>query len=307
MVVARNIIDPERLPAQGCQAEATPTIVRSRILVVVQVDLEGLQPSNAISSVILQGVDDDGKLRSLTFKRAPTMRNPRILLDPDYLATTGTAPPPRPPISLPPPGDLVLSLRLGAKLGRGGAGLVYEAFVIPNSSSPHLTSSPPVLPPLVVKISFRGKANKLAREAYYYDMCHPLQGASIPRYYGHFRTDVARNVSPVQSNDDGTVGDAISIARKRRSRPVYYDENESDEPLDDDSCGGSSESPEATPSPPPEIEPPDSDIEEIEQSVNSVSILVLERLGSYLPIGVPLSDALLYVQDRLVTLVCNSL
>lgn len=225
------------------------------------------------------------------------MRNPRILLPPDYLVTTGLAPPPRPSVPLPPPGDLFLDIRIGAQLGRGSSGSVFEASLIPGGSSTQLTSSPPVLPPLVVKISFRGKANKLAREAYYYDMCRPLQGASIPRYYGHFRAELPPNMSPVQFNVDGSVGDVINL--KRHSRDVYTWAHAEDQDADgnDDAEAELSESP----SPPPEVEPPDSEIEEIEQGRNTVSILVLERLGGYIAIepGVSFTDDFLYVRDRL--------
>lgn len=81
-----------------------------------------------------------------------------------------------------------LSLCLGSKIGNGAAGQVYGATVQYDQSSPELHDM--ALPPLIVKISRRSKANRLAREAYYYEEMECYQGCIIPRYYGLFETSV---------------------------------------------------------------------------------------------------------------------
>ena len=70
------------------------------------------------------------------FNQAAPVPNKRLDYEPLFIS--GTPPPPRLPVSLPSPGYLVLSLRLGAELGAGGTGLVYEAFVDTEESSPSL-------------------------------------------------------------------------------------------------------------------------------------------------------------------------
>ena len=157
--------------------------------------------------------------------------------------------------SLPSPGNLALSLSLGEKLGRGSSGLIYEAFVDEANSSSELASS---LPPLVVKITYRGRSIRAAHEAYYYETLQPLQGVSIPRYYGRFTADVPPSISPLRCNnvDGARTEETIDIRPGMRPYP-FTDEEDTLDP-----------------------------------SPNSVGILVLERLGGYLPMNVPLSDAL---------------
>lgn len=164
--------------------------------------------SNTISTVSLQGRHSDSPPHLLSFIRAPTAPNPLLTFRAGR-PLRGTPPPPRPTITLPPPGNLNLSLRIGARIGWGGTGAVYEAFPVPGGPSSSFTCSS--LPPLVVKISYRGCAKNLAHEAYYYDFCHPLQGVSIARFYGHFRVELPEDFTLVPSKSDDSVGEAVDL------------------------------------------------------------------------------------------------
>ena len=73
--------------------------------------------------------------------------------------------------------------------------MVYEAILdAQDSSAPDIN-----LPPLVAKISFRGRTTPAAHEAYYYETLQPLQGVSIARFYGRFVSDVPLEISLVHS------------------------------------------------------------------------------------------------------------
>lgn len=232
-----------------------------------------------------------------------------------YAERQGTPPPPRPPTALPNPGNLALRLGLGAQLGRGGSGRVYEAVVVPGGSSSLFAATPSVLPPLVVKISRRGRARKLANEAYYYDLCHSLQGVSLARFYGHFRTELPHGIQLPHLDDD----DESDESSEDTSEPSSHESSGSDDakqpttPSDDGATSGDrfgdkiiwswndcdSTPPEAPP------HPEDSDIEEIETGPDSVSILVMERLGGFLPISEKLPDMLLYVRVSVFVFSCT--
>jgi hypothetical protein len=173
-------------------------------------------------------------------------------------------------VNLPPPGGLALSLRLGKMLGRGSSGVVYEAFVDTQNSSSSLASG---LPPLVVKISYRGRTEPGAHEAYYYEALQPLQGVNIPRYYGRFVTDLSLGNYLIHSAESNIDEDLEIIDIDHR-------------PRNDDDSGFDSLS-----------EPGDEIISatKTRQPAASVSVLLLERLGPNLPMHVTLSDALMYV------------
>ena len=125
----------------------------------------------------------------------------------------------------------------------------------------------------VVKLSYRGQCAALAHDAYYYEFLRPLQGVSIARCYGYFTTQVPSSTSVVHcaGGDQGTA--SINNAPRRPYVGVKRDV------------------------PDPRVEKPDSDVEEIEETPDSMSILILERLGGYLPMGVPLSDSLMCVNS----------
>ena len=80
--------------------------------------------------------------------------------------------------------------------------MVYEAILdAQDSSAPDIN-----LPPLVAKISFRGRTTPAAHEAYYYETLQPLQGVSIARFYGRFVSDVPLR-SPLSIRRSPTVLD----------------------------------------------------------------------------------------------------
>lgn len=219
-----------------------------------------------------------------------------------YVERQGTLPPPRPPTDLPNPGDLVLHLRLGEKVGSGGSGRVYEALVAPERSSPLFAATPPIIPPLVVKISRRGRANKLANEAYYYDFCNPLQGVSLPRFYGHFRAELPDGIQLPRLADDDYYEEASEDTSGSSSQDSSQSGDNEQQPgahgqgsslisdLTDEQRAWSWAGYTPPPSPP---HPEDSDVEETETGPTAVSVLVMERLGGFLPIAEELPDSLL--------------
>ena len=103
---------------------------------------------------------------------------------------------PTPPKQTPPsnpPGNLSLRLSLGAKIGEGASGLVYEAVDVSLSRSPKYSQSS--LPPLVVKICRNFQPYKLPREAFIYEEMEGLHGLVVARYYGCFETTIPPGVT----------------------------------------------------------------------------------------------------------------
>lgn len=93
-----------------------------------------------------------------------------------------------------PPGNLMLRLSLGDKIGEGACGLVYEATgVCLAGRSPGYTKSK--LPPLVVKIRKNFQPYRLPREAFIYEEMEPLHGLLVARYYGCFETVIPPGVT----------------------------------------------------------------------------------------------------------------
>ncbi|CAL1706348.1 unnamed protein product [Somion occarium] len=177
-------------------------------------------------------------------------------------------------------GNLSLHLTLGNKIGRGRVGRVYEATVDLTKSSPELSNM--VLPPLVVKISRRHDAKRLAREAYYYEEMECLQGCVIPRYYGLYQTVIQPSMEFLPWAHDkvnrspGCHGD---YSDKDDSDPGSESDSESD--CDDDSDKDKDDEDSE------DSEVYSSDEEEL-PTPTMVSILILERVGGRLPLGKPL-------------------
>lgn len=103
--------------------------------------------------------------------------------------------PPYPPPHRPPPRraddhGLSVTLQLGELLGEGGSSFVYAATVVSVSTidvsgydERQVVAS---FPPLAVKMARRLHRGHIAREAWFYDDMHELQGSVIPRCYGWF-------------------------------------------------------------------------------------------------------------------------
>lgn len=162
---------------------------------------------------------------------------------------------PRPPSTLPPPGNFQLELELDEFLGRGQTGLVYSVNAMSihqdDGSADASTTSASAVPPLVVKVARRECRKQLAHEAWIYEEMESLQGVCIPRCYGLF--------------------DAV-IHLSKPCRPwveAWMEEKKSD----------------------------DSDDEYLFDDVPNlaaVSLLLMERLGGFLPIGKPLHKSVRY-------------
>lgn len=144
-----------------------------------------------------------------------------------------------------------VELRLTELLDDGGSGFVYAATAVESDSD----DSRSYLPPLVVKMARRSRRGHIAREAWFYDELHELQGSVIPRCYGWFEAlqtaEFSGNMYAPDSDDDEYEG-----------KPSYYPEPWSPE------------------------------LDELASHKDYISVLVLERLGSKIPMNVPLSSEL---------------
>ena len=129
------------------------------------------QPFNAIATVRLQNVAkhiNSGKNAVLKLDRRRGHPN-----------KTASPTPPKPTPPSQPPGNLSLRLSLGAKIGEGASGLVYEAVDVSLSRSPKYSQSS--LPPLVVKICQNLLPYKLPREVFIYEEMEKLHGLVVAR------------------------------------------------------------------------------------------------------------------------------
>jgi len=104
-------------------------------------------------------------------------------------------PPPSLPSTLPPPGDLQLSLSVEDLIGEGRCGTVfstYPSLLLDPSNKPVEVLEPglPYLPSLVIKVADQAHIEDLATEASMYEEMENLQGVAIPRYYGWFEAEL---------------------------------------------------------------------------------------------------------------------
>ncbi|CAL1706326.1 unnamed protein product [Somion occarium] len=268
-------------------------------------------PANAFSNVVLSGVAKDvpsSTPRDIILTGGKPRPNKPFMLD-GYTSR----PPKRLPSRLPPPGNMKLHLAIGNKIGRGRVARVFEATVDLDKSSPELASM--ALPPLVVKISRREDAKKLAREAYYYEEMECLQGSVIPRFYGLFEATIPPEVEFVP-----WVYDKFNPTTRRYDDSGSESEEEREDTSDDDSDdddGGSFEDDNndddksnADPDGDDDSEDYHSDSDDDDERNRDndppvvprptlVSILVLERVGGRMPIGQRLPPALLEELDEM--------
>lgn len=158
-------------------------------------------------------------------------------------------PPPEHPHLPIPLHSLHLKLQLTGIIDDGGSSVVYAATVDHSDPSAH------GYPLLAVKIARRCRRGHIAREAWFYDELHELQGSVIPRCYGWFEapatTTFAGNWYAPDSDDDAS-----------RGEPSYYPE------------------------------PWTESLKALAGEKGYISVLVLERLGSRIPMGIPLSNDL---------------
>ncbi|KAF9503791.1 hypothetical protein BS47DRAFT_1355858 [Hydnum rufescens UP504] len=96
---------------------------------------------------------------------------------------------PRPPSTLPEPGDLHVQLIFGEEKGWGRSSFVHEVNVLPT------TTLPAHLPPLVLKVARSKRRAEIGREAWFYDELECFQGVVLPRCYGWFEAELAEGQS----------------------------------------------------------------------------------------------------------------
>jgi hypothetical protein len=118
---------------------------------------------NAISALTMHGLitDSDGSSIPIMLHRTVA---PLDLVPFLSLAAYGEAPEPfipRPPSTLPGPGDVHVQLILGEEKGWGRSSFVHEL---------NVTSTLPAhLPPIVLKVARSKRRAEIAREAWFYD------------------------------------------------------------------------------------------------------------------------------------------
>jgi len=210
---------------------------------------------NAISALTIHGLitDTEGTNIPITLHHtvAPLDLVPFLKLDKNFPPEDALGPfTPRPPSTLPEPGDLHVQLILGEEKGWGRSSFVHEADVLPT------TTLPAHLPPLVLKVARSKRRAEIAREAWFYDELECLQGVVLPRCYGWFEAELAEGQS---------FGPSTRATRRssdtEESNPEWRFKNSKQ-------------------------------LTEMSHSRNYVSVLLLEKMGGKLPIGVPLGDDL---------------
>ena len=154
-----------------------------------------MQPSNAISSLVINRFvkDANNKHTDVTFRR----RIPDVVKGVRTLkrSVLPDGPPRRLPSTLPPPGNLQLSLSVEDLIGEGRCGTVFStnpSLLLDPSNKPVDVLEPglPYLPSLVIKVADQARIEDLAIEASMYEEMETLQGVAIPRYYGWFEAQL---------------------------------------------------------------------------------------------------------------------
>lgn len=224
------------------------------------------QALNALTTVALSGLfDNDAASPSpatiVTRKDMPVdLIKPIIVKYGPKIAKFYTDITTRRPSTQPPPESGRLEASLGEYLGHGHSSVVFS---LDNVNLFDVT--PAVVPPLVVKIARLNRVTSLMREAWFYDEMECLQGASLARCYGYFE---------VELHEDPEKTAIQTALRQLASKYPSSDSVELNPVLERDrECG------------------PLHPLAEDRAHRNDVlALLVLERLGSSLPIGKPVSQ-----------------
>ncbi|KAF8516611.1 hypothetical protein JB92DRAFT_2909592 [Gautieria morchelliformis] len=147
----------------------------------------GAQPSNAFSSLIIGGlIKINGVQVPLTLSKTISKPGKPLLASAECFANPGGLLPVRPPSKLPPPGNLCLHVSLEPeRLGYGRVGSVYPLRIDDNNQY--------TLPSLVIKVAARRRSDDLAREAWFYEEMEDIQGVAIARCYGFFTAEIEQN------------------------------------------------------------------------------------------------------------------
>lgn len=232
-----------------------------------------IQALNAIATLDLAGLFDSRSSQSprsnLPSTRLQRKDAPQDLVKPLYRPITTENSrkyytetlPERRPSKLPPPGNGNLRASIGRHLGHGRSGVVYALEDVKVSGLP----SDIVVPPLVVKIARMNRVTSLMREAWFYDEIECVQGAVAARCYGWFEAEI---------------GEMLEVGKRPKVFDRYpsYEAGAHDELLDMEL----------------QLGPLHPLMEERRRRRDVIAVLVLERLGSKLPPGKPVSPETRY-------------
>lgn len=165
-------------------------------------------------------------------------------------------PKPRPPPQ--PLGSLHLQVSVGDYLGHGHSSVVFALEGIHLSDAP---TGAQVLE-LVVKVARINRVTSLIRETWYYDEMEVLQGVALPRCYGYFEATLSTDADEKEL-----------LHRLFKKFPAEVDEDHN-AALNRDTLIG----------------PLHPVLEERRTRRDILAVLVMERLGSRLPIGLPVPE-----------------
>ncbi|KAF8461156.1 hypothetical protein JB92DRAFT_3072774 [Gautieria morchelliformis] len=254
-------------------------------------------PSNAFSSLIIGGL----------IKINGVQPGKPLLASAECFANPGGLLPVRPPSKLPPPGNLCLHVSLEPeRLGYGRVGSVYSLRIDDTNQY--------ALPSLVIKVAARRRSDDLAREAWFYEEMEDIQGVAIARCYGFFTAEIEQNSEVLDwaesdadcdeeevdvrgedspSEDDGDTDDtwnfyawtdADDLVMEEFSWEAVLNRNDERRKLREKLRQERRDKRART------IKPTRADLVSVRNRSDKtfLSVLVLERLGDVIPIGVPL-------------------
>ncbi|KAF8522509.1 hypothetical protein JB92DRAFT_2887325 [Gautieria morchelliformis] len=267
-------------------------------------------PSNAFSSLIVGGLIKINDVQvPLTLSKTISKPGKPLLATVEAFANPGGLPPVRPPSKLPPPGNLCLHVSLEPeRLGYGRVGSVYPLRI--DDSNQY------TLPSLVIKVAARRRYDDLAREAWFYEEMEDIQGVAIARCYWFFTAEIEQNSEVLdwaesdadyheevdvgdedidvgdedsESEDDGDSDDtwnryawtdSDNLVMEEFSWEVVVQRNDEREKLREERRDKRARILKAARADPASVRNC--------SDKTFLSVLVLERLGDVMPIGVPL-------------------
>ena len=164
-----------------------------------------------------------------------------------------------------------IQFSLGQKLGAGGSGLVYEVVCPPQSGQEKSR-----IPPLAVKIAYRSKNKRIAREAWFYEELQTLQGVVVPRCYGCFEARLPDDCTFTPWNEIPPEPERIDFSDPLEPQPEPVPDEEF---FDTRVLGAFNEG--------------SRELLTRLDDENEVTLLLLERLGEpFLPVGVPIPETI---------------
>ncbi|KAF8482323.1 hypothetical protein JB92DRAFT_3035586, partial [Gautieria morchelliformis] len=263
-------------------------------------------PSNAFSSLIISGLTKiNGVQVPLMLSKTISKPAKPVLATVEANATVGGLPLVCPPSKLPPPGNLSLQVSLEPeRLGYGRVGSVYPLRIDNTNQC--------ALPSLVIKVAARHHSDDLAREAWFYEEMEDIQGVAIARCYGFFTAEREQNSEVLdwaesdadydeeevdvrdeasQSEDDEDLGDTCNLYAWTESDDLVMEEFSWEVVLK-----RYDERQKLTQERAPNHRANPASVRNGSEKT-FLSVLVLERLGDVIPIGVPLEALQLDVRE----------